>query len=394
VETAGGRLAFTPTAAFGELAGDGEALPIGRPQAQSSNTIVQVDEHLLVKGFRRLREGLNPDVEIGRYLTEVARFPHVAPLAGTLDYTRKDGVTMTLALVQGYVSNQGDGWGYTLAYLQRHLESRLNVPEPEAPDVHAAYLELLGTLGRRTAELHRALALPTSDPAFAPVPLTEADVAEDQRRVLADIDHTFGLLRARMPQLPPASAAIARALVEQGDALRAVVERPLAPGRALKTRFHGDYHLGQVLVTKNDFVIIDFEGEPGRTLEERREKRSPLRDVAGMLRSFGYAASSAVRAASALEGESEATRAAARRWQQQARRAFLAGYHGTEGEAALRDTLAAGADLLTVYEIEKALYELRYELNNRPDWVEIPLGGLLDLAAAASPATGAHDGDR
>ncbi|HEX4509702.1 MAG TPA: putative maltokinase, partial [Burkholderiaceae bacterium] len=285
VDTAEGRIHFQPTTEFPILAGDVDALPIGRPQAQSSNTIVTVEEHLLMKGFRRLREGVNPDVELGRFLTEVAGYPNCAPLAGVVELVRKDGARTTLALVQGFVHNQGDGWTFTLDYLQRYLELSKAATEPEAADVHGGYIALIETLGRRTAELHRALAIPTSDAAFAAEPLTAADLAEDQRRALAEVAQTVTLLESRLVSLPPAAREQAAALWKARPALEAWARRTIAPGNAQKTRLHGDYHLGQVLVTRNDFTIIDFEGEPGRPLEERRAKRSPLHDVAGMLRS-------------------------------------------------------------------------------------------------------------
>src|SRR5262249_39211733 len=161
--------------------------------AQSSNTIVAVEEHLLLKGYRRLREGLNPDVEIGRFLTEVAGFRHCAPLAGVVELEAKDGVRMTLALVQGFVHNQGDGWSFPLEYLHRPLQERKPSTEPEPADAHGGYLALVETLGRRTAELHGALALATDDPAFSPEPLTAQDVAEDQKRVLAEVAQTLAL---------------------------------------------------------------------------------------------------------------------------------------------------------------------------------------------------------
>jgi maltose alpha-D-glucosyltransferase/alpha-amylase len=384
IETADGRIRCQPTTEFPLLAGELETLPISRPQAQSSNTIVAVEEHLLMKGFRRLREGVNPDVEIGRYLTEVAGFKHCAPLAGVVELERKDGVRMTLALVQGFVHNQGDGWTFTLDYLQRHLELRKASAEPEPADAHGGYLALVETLGRRTAELHQAFALPTADAAFAPEPLVAQDVADDQQRVLGDVTTTLALLESRLTALAGATREQAAGLLKARAALEAWTRRPITPGRAQLTRTHGDYHLGQVLVTRNDFVIIDFEGEPGRSLEERRAKRSPMHDVAGMLRSFGYAAAAALRAVGTNDDERAALEPSVERWQQQARASFLLGY-GAASEGA-----PPPEGLLDLYEMEKALYELRYELNNRPDWVGIPLRGLLDLLARPA-ADGAND---
>jgi maltose alpha-D-glucosyltransferase/alpha-amylase len=385
--TASGQLRFAPTARYAELGGERLAtLPIGRPQAQSSNTIVLINETLFLKAIRRLRSGINPEVEVGRHLTEVARFAHCVPLAGTLDHVDAAGTITTLAVVQGYVTNQGDGWHYTTEYLQRHLEVRRRASEAEAPDVHGGYLALIGTLGRRTAELHQALAMPGPDPSFTPEPLLAADIAADRARVERDLQETLALLSARRSQLPVDAQPAAEALLEGTARLQALIERcSRAPAggtsRGQRIRIHGDYHLGQVLVTKNDFVLIDFEGEPGRPLAERRARRSPLRDVAGMLRSFDYAAQSALRAATADSADGVAALAAsAQAWRRQARTAFLGGYDAAGSKAGLYDTLAPDG-LLGLYELEKALYELRYELNNRPDWAGIPLMGLADLLA-------------
>jgi maltose alpha-D-glucosyltransferase/alpha-amylase len=397
LKTAHGRLFFRPAAAFHSLAGDDLAsLPIERPKAQSSNTIVMVEERLLLKAYRRLRTGVNPELEVGRHLTDVLHFPHCAPLAGALEYVGDDGTSMTLALVQGHVANQGDGWDYTIDYLARYFELRRGATEPEAPDVHGGYLALVEMLGRRTAELHLAFAAPTDDAAFAPEPLLTADLAVQRQRIGEDLGSVLELLRSRLAQLPSPAQNIAQSLLGQRRALQALIDNSdggTPPGeapRALKTRIHGDYHLGQVLVTKNDFTIIDFEGEPGRTLEARRAKVSPVRDVAGMLRSFGYAAQSALRAAAGKDQAPETLVPLAAQWQQQARAAFLLAYDAVAGGAGLYDTLEPGAGLLGLFELDKALYELRYELNNRPDWVGIPLQGLLDLL---SP-TGAADGTR
>jgi maltose alpha-D-glucosyltransferase/alpha-amylase len=380
----GGRLLFKPTASFRALAGDDLATrPIERPKAQSSNTIVMVDELLFLKGCRRLRTGINPELEIGRYLTDVAGFEHCAPLAGWLEHVDADGTPTTLALVQGYVPNQGDGWNHAVGYLSRYFELRRSVTDPEPPDVHGGYLTVIEMLGRRTAELHLALARKSGDPAFDPEPLTGADLAATRRRIDDDLGVSLDLLQARAPQLPPLLQNAAQALLSQRTALQALIAGSDEAPRALKTRHHGDYHLGQVLLAKNDFIIIDFEGEPGRSLEERRAKHSPLRDVAGMLRSFSYAAHVAMRSAASKAEDLETLAPAAEHWRQQARAAFLRAYDAAAGGSGLYESLEPGIGLLGLFELEKALYELRYELNNRPDWVGIPLQGLLDLLSAA-----------
>jgi maltose alpha-D-glucosyltransferase/alpha-amylase len=391
LKSARGTLRFKPTAAFRALAGENPgALPVGQAKAMTSNTVVTFDETLMLKGFRLLREGVNPEVEVGRFLTEVAHFAHCAPLAGVLEYERNDGVVMTLAVLQGYVSNQGDGWTYTVEYLQRHLELREGRAEPEPPDAHGAYLELVRTLARRTAEMHLAFARATGDPAFDPEPLTEADLRADREQTARELSATLALLAERVPALPAPAQAAAQAVLAAEPQLRARIERGPGPGRIVKTRIHGDYHLQQVLVTKNDFVIIDFEGEPARSLQERRAKRSPLRDVAGMLRSFAYASQQALRDMRVgTEDNRAAAVEAAERWLQQVRGAFVAAYQEAIGGAPLLDTLDPAQGLLRLFELDKALYELRYELNNRPDWVGIPLQGLLAFATDETQG-GAH----
>jgi maltose alpha-D-glucosyltransferase/alpha-amylase len=387
-------LRFRQTPLFASLAGEAlDEEPIARPNAQSSNTIVMIGERLLLKGYRRLRAGVNPEVEIGRFLTEVAQFAHCVPVGGVLEYDAPDGESMSLAIVQGYVANQGDGWTHTTGYLQRYFELRRTSTEPEPLDVHGANLALIETLGRRTAELHLAFARPSSDEAFEPQLLTAHDLAGLREKIGEDARATLDALQTRARQLPDDTAAQAQTVL---GARAAILERiaqvaPVPPG-ALKTRHHGDYHLGQVLLTKNDFVIIDFEGEPGRTLQERRAKHSPLRDVAGMLRSFGYARAAALRAAATNDDELALLAPLAEQWELQARGARQRGYDAAASAAAsaaqVGDALSPSYALVGLFELEKVLYELRYELDNRPDWVRIPLQGILGLVGGAARATG------
>jgi maltose alpha-D-glucosyltransferase/alpha-amylase len=381
--TTGGTIRFTPTTAFAELAADDLAtLEVARPRAQSSNTIVTVGERLFLKGYRRLRVGLNPEFEVGRYLTEVARFPNCVPVAGVVEYTAADGSTMTLSLLQAHISNQGDGWVYTLGYLQRYLELRRTSVEAMPPDVHGAYLALAATLGQRTAELHLAMSRSKGNPAFDPEPLAQADVQSYRTHALAEAQSTLALLESRASQLTGPALDEARALLAAKPRLleRIAQMTSAAPG-GLKTRIHADYHLAQVLLTKNDFVIIDFEGEPGRSFDERRAKHSPLRDVAGMLRSFSYARASGLRGAATTPDELTLLAPLAAAWESETREAFLQAYAKTVQGSKLYDSFGGAQGLLSLFELEKALYELRYELNNRPDWVRIPLAGISGLLA-------------
>jgi maltose alpha-D-glucosyltransferase / alpha-amylase len=396
-----GKLQFRRTAAFAEIAGsDFATLPVERPRGSSSNTVVNMRERLMLKGYRRLRVGMNPELEMGLYLTEVVHYANCAPLAGVLEYIANDGQTRLLAMLQAFVPNQGDGWTYSLEYVRRHLEQYRTTPAGDAlpANAHEAYLSLIRVLAVRTAELHRALAQPTSNAAFAPQALSRADIDAYRQRALEEARQALDLLAANMEAVPAADRERANAVLALRDQIKARIEacaKALPPG--VKIRIHGDYHLGQVLVTRNDFVIIDFEGEPGNSLEQRRAKHSPLRDVAGMMRSFGYVQQSALR--SVAHNEAEAARLAplARGWELEVRAAFLSAYDGA-GDAAARgaaargaaargaaargaalyDALQPGQGLLGLFELEKALYELRYELGNRPSWVGIPLQGILD----------------
>ncbi|HZE91179.1 MAG TPA: maltose alpha-D-glucosyltransferase [Rhizobacter sp.] len=381
--TESGSLRFTPTSVFAELASDDLAqLPVDRPRAQSSNTIVTVGERLFLKGYRRLRAGLNPEFEVGRFLTEVAHFPNCVPVAGVVEYTAADGSMLTLALLQAHISNQGDGWAYTLDYLQRYLEQRRTSAEAAPPDVHGAYLALAATLGQRTAELHLALARKTGNPAFDPEPLAQGDIAAYRAQAGAEAQATLALLESRLGQLSAAAADDARALLgAKARLLERIAQFGAGAAGGLKTRIHADYHLAQVLLTKNDFVIIDFEGEPGRSFDERRAKHSPLRDVAGMLRSFSYASASGVRGAATTPDELLLLAPLAAAWESETRGAFLQAYAGAVKGSTLYESFDGEPGLLSLFELEKALYELRYELNNRPDWVRIPLAGISGLLA-------------
>jgi maltose alpha-D-glucosyltransferase / alpha-amylase len=354
LQTEHGSIRFTPSAAFREIAGaDLAALSVSRLQAQSTNTSVTLSERLFLKCYRNLRPGANPELEVGRFLTEVAKFRNCVPVAGAVEYASGEKEPATLALLQSFVPNQGDGWSYTLDYLQRYLETHLGTPEA----THAAYLILIQTLATRTAELHRALATPSRDPAFAPEPLTPADVASWKSRVREEAVETLNMVKNSE-------------LLGKREQLHALIDSCAAPrGKALKIRHHGDYHLGQVLVANNDWIIIDFEGEPSRPLAESRRKHSPLRDVAGMLRSFSYAKWSAAKDNPQPLDE----------WEAETRRVFLSAYAAAMKDSGLFDSFEDVGGLMRLFELEKVLYELRYELGNRPDWIQVPVSGLLAM---------------
>jgi maltose alpha-D-glucosyltransferase/alpha-amylase len=382
-----GTLRCVPTREFARIAGTGwDALPIGSPGPQSSNTIVNVGERLFLKAYRRLQAGINPEAEMGRYLTEVAHFPNSVPVAGTIEYILDDKRATTLGMLQGYVENQGDGWEFTISHLDRYFELHpADGAGQAAADAHGGYLALVRTLGVRTAELHAELARTTGDAAFDPEPIAPADVAAWTQRVRRGGEAALDRLARRLNELPDSMRAQAEDMLGRRDAILARIDRHAADrSAARKTRVHGDYHLGQVLVAQNDFIIVDFEGEPTRTLAERREKQSPLKDVAGMLRSFDYAMHVALEHA---DGDRQEMRSARERsgqeWQAAARRMFLDGYEEVAAAAGLALPRAEAKGLLELFLIEKALYELAYEIDHRPDWVRVPLRGLAEILAGA-----------
>ena len=380
-----GKLRFTPTKVYADLAGgEVEKLPITRPKFQSSNTVVMLDTRLFLKGYRRIRDGVNPEFEVGRFLTEVARFPNCVPVAGAVEYIAADGATTSLALLQGQVANQGDGWSYTLDYLERTFESQLAVSTEPAADMHGAYLSLAHTLGTRTAELHKALALRTGDPAFEPEALEQSDLVAWKQRVHDDALMTLTLLEQHQNGFPAPAVENTRLLLDQRQQLLERIEGCGMPaGTCLKTRYHGDYHLGQVLVNNNDFIIIDFEGEPARPLAERRAKHSALRDVAGMLRSFDYARWSALLRDTYTDVDRDRLAPLAQGWARETRETFLRAYDETARNAGLYESMAEIQGLIDLFELEKALYELRYETGNRPAWINVPLLGVLALCGLA-----------
>jgi len=364
---------------YPQLRGDPTSpLTMSQTAGQSSNTTVRIGDMFFLKFYRRLQSGINPEVEIGKYLTEVVRFPNIVPVACTAEYRNVEGVPVTLALLQAFVMNQGDGWDYTVSYLIRFLEDRRS-NLALAEDVHGAYLELVKTLATRTAELHRAMATPTTDEAFSPEPIRKEDLAAWRMSVRADAEKTLEILTQRARDLPAPVVADIDTLLSRREILLKQIDASVSRSlQGLKTRYHGDFHLGQVLVKRNDFIIVDFEGEPARPLAERRMKHSPLRDVAGMLRSFTYARQTGMQRCN-VQSTEDCTRwnSLLDKWEHDVRSLFIATYDAIARPAGIYQSLKDAQPLLTLFEIEKALYETRYELSNRPDWATIPLRSLI-----------------
>ena len=396
-----GMLVGSTTRAFARLRGpETIRLEAALSVAEQSNNSVVFGERLILKVFRRVEEGVNPELEVGRFLTEQTSFSQIAPLAGSLEYRRDRGEPVALAVLQGYVPNQGDAWQYTLTTLAHYLKdmeapaageapvmprnllqaSSMDLPEIAAKTV-GPYLDSARLLGRRTAELHLALASDPDDPAFAP----ERVSPQDQRSIYQSLNglaaRSLELLRSQLTRLPEDAKDEAKRVLELEpkitQALRAFLARRLTTTRI---RVHGDYHLGQVLYTGHDFVIIDFEGEPTRALYERRLKRLALRDVAGMLRSFSYATQAAMRSENVQPEMRQRLEGWGRFWVDAVSAAFLRSYLASAGNASFVPQTTEDLDLqLSTMLLEKALYELRYELNLRPDWVRIPLRGILEV---------------
>src|SRR5215210_6820210 len=314
--------------------------------AEQSNSSIVFDDKLVLKAFRRLEAGDNPELEMLRFLSG-RDFPNIAELAGWADY---EGELMdaTLAVVQRFVPGGRDGWELALDEIGS---------DPEA------FVARMTELGAVIGRMHTTLASDATDPAFAP----EEPSMESTSLITATIDEQIERLFVDLPRDMEALEPIANRGEEVRDRL-SLLSHVGAGGRLI--RHHGDLHLGQTLLAPDRWIVLDFEGEPARPLLERRRKRSPLRDVAGMLRSFAYAASAAElqRGIAVPEG-----------WEHDTRTAFLEGYLAEVEPSLLPPGQAATMQLLSIFELEKAVYELRYELNNRPNWVHIPVAGIARL---------------
>jgi maltose alpha-D-glucosyltransferase/alpha-amylase len=396
---------------------DHQGLTPRHGSAEQSNTSVLFGNRVILKLFRHPESGLNPDCEIGRFLTEETHFPNIPPFGGSIEYFREGEQPATLAMLQGLVENQGDGWKWMLEELERYYENygKETVPAEESaklayrgpiPDGarasafacdHAGVaLQAAAILGRRTAEMHRALVAPSSAAAviqesFSAEPLSNEDLLGLQRAINDQATQAYALLRKSMSLLPEDAVEVGAFLLSRRTRTLEDLEQAKSAGNSRaqletetygsKTRIHGDYHLGQVLRVKTDFVILDFEGEPARSLEARRAKHSPLRDVAGMLRSFNYAAWAALMRYSSRRPDDEAhLEPWARLWDYSVSAEFLHGYRETMAGSQLLPANPSGfRALLNLYLLQKVFYELLYELNSRPDWVKIPLMGIQSL---------------
>jgi maltose alpha-D-glucosyltransferase/alpha-amylase len=387
----GGTVKFVPTSAF-------ERRPIPdvprarRLGGEQSNSSILIEGYAVLKLYRAIHDGTNPEVEMTRFLTEETDFTATAPLLGTIEYTGEDGFGAALGVVTGLLENQGDVWSSVLDYLKRTFEdSRLAMTQPgegtgRDEDVHAYFMTLAHKLGQRTAEMHRALCpIDTVNPDFKPEPITQKDLASWSEAAQAEAETALASLE-RWLDTKTGTDEATEALVRQLLALKPrIIERiaktVTAKIKAMKTRYHGDYHMGQVLFVQNDFAIIDFEGEPRRPMAERRGKHSPLKDVAGMLRSVDYAAGAATRAASDLStADREAQARFCGDWRDRTIVAFMRGYRARiKACPSWPEKEAEAQQLIDLFLLEKGFYEISYELANRPTWLAIPVQGVLDL---------------
>ena len=385
----GGTMRFSPSDSFAKVVGDTlkGATPLHRLTA-SSNSVSLLGDKLFLKAYRRLHSGISPELEMGRFLTDVAGFEHCVPVAGSIDFHATDGAVYTLALLQAQVMNQGDAWTHTVDQLVRLLESFCNTgDEIEIHDKIGPIVERMQVLARRIAQLHLALARRTGNPGFDPEPVQSDDLKSWVAAVEDECRSSLELLSQRSEVWEKPLAELAQRVTEAAPALIARInQNSLATPAGVKTRLHGDLHLGQVLICEDDFLIIDFEGEPQRTLAERRAKHSALRDVAGMLRSFDYARYSALHQYAMTAPDPDRMAQAARQWEQCMRKGFLQAYGQVAVAGGLYASVAdfeAAAWLIDLFELEKALYELRYEMDNRPDWIGVPLAGIAGLAGVS-----------
>ena len=358
---------------------------VRRLSGEQTNVSVIVDDGMVLKIYRRLQTGVQPDVEIGRFLTETAGYANTPAYLGSATYQTSEGQLHTLATAFAFVRNQGDAWTAMLDALTRDIESHLitATPETDPAGVPFAYpLDVAETLGQRTAQLHAALATKTDDSAFSVVPIRASDLKSWSKSTASEAHKCLTALRKQLKSVSDDVAGdIKELLAAKSELMNQITAVESLEPSGGKSRIHGDYHLGQVLICEGDVMIVDFEGEPQRTLSQRRTKTSPLRDVGGMLRSFDYLAWSALDRRRHVAGEvHEAEQQRAMVWRNQTVDTFLRAYVESASQAPTYPQDARTAKgLLRLFTIQKAIYEIGYEAANRPAWISIPVRGLIDL---------------
>lgn len=368
------------TERFAELF-SGEPHEVRRQQGEQSNTSAILDGHVMLKLYRRLQAGVHPEIEMGRYLSTNG-FRNTPALLGSIEYTAAEGTPIALAVAHEFVENQGDGWTVSVDFLKRAFVQRRvirvhgeeeAVATDERTDLIETYERYSGILGTRLGEMHRVLAHPTADPAFAPEPVTPGELEIIGHDIAVRAASAFHALASAAPSLEASKEEAEQILAMRKRVLERIRELAALSEPTIKTRIHGDFHLGQVLVTADDVLIVDLEGETQAPFEERRHKQPQIRDVAGMLRSFDYARVASLLAIGPDRREDAgAVEERMAQWESRAVHAFLNAYESTSGKAIDRN-------LLDLYVVGKAVYELTYELANRPSWLRIPIRGLMNL---------------
>jgi maltose alpha-D-glucosyltransferase/alpha-amylase len=383
LEENGLRLEFRPTSRLSDK-------PIKQPEhiraveTEQSNSTALVDSDYVVKVYRKLESGINPEIEIGRFLTEVAGFANTPALLGSVELVEGDKKS-AVAIVHAFVENQGDAWTVTSAYLDRFVDEQRLLGASEHPaesEEQVPYLRYMSQIGRRVAEMHLALAGSDKFPDFAPEPTRPADVEHWIEDMIGRAERVFDALQQRRETIKEADRLLVDQVLTQRATLRDRLGALLPQDiDGLNIRHHGDFHLGQILIVKDDIFIIDFEGEPRRALNERRRKAPAARDVAGLIRSIDYSATAALeRALKVAPDEQGKLGAALAEWRERSAAAFLAAYREVMTNQRLwpADPLAA-EQMLNFFLLEKAFYEIEYELAHRPEWLRVPLTGMLRI---------------
>jgi maltose alpha-D-glucosyltransferase/alpha-amylase len=353
--------------------------------AEQSNSSLLVGDVAMIKLIRHIFPGIHPEVEMTRYLTR-AGYDHTAPLLGEVAHTDSSGRRSTLIIVQGAIRNQGDAWNWMLNNLRRGADELvLNDPAVQPDDdVFRSLISFVAMVGLRLGELHVVLAAKTGDEAFSPVVSGDSEVEAMRKAVAGELAYAMSKLEERDENADPAIDLLARPLLERRSELAELAGTLAESARhTLMTRTHGDFHLGQILVSEGDAVIIDFEGEPAKNLAERRAKTNPLRDVAGLLRSLSYLVATAQLDNDAvIEHDNEVRREAIARFGRHAEEAFLDAYSQAVSVSKELDMPPhQRRRVLDAFLLEKAAYEIAYEARNRPKWLPIPLSGLTEIVA-------------
>jgi maltose alpha-D-glucosyltransferase/alpha-amylase len=369
---------FRPTSAFCAVAIDRHQ--VRRLASEQANSSVVLDGSYILKFVRTLHRGPHPEVEVGAFLTERGLFPQAPALTGVVERIAADGSVSALMLLHRLIAHQGDAATVMMDALKRELDVGVfaAASHPALAESMAPTLRLAELIGRRTGELHLALGSGERGTAFSTEPLTKDDLRRSAERSEAMIETAFSALETALYELPERDRHTIDALLKRrGDLSRLMRGLAKLPGKACKSRIHGDYHLGQVLVVKDDIAIVDFDGEPGQPAEDRLGKYSPLRDVASMLRSFAYVAETAARDFSDRFAESrETAQAIAAEWEGFASASFMAGY-GAATEGMQPVDPAVRRQLIDFHLIQRTLYEIIYEAGTRPGWIGLPARGLL-----------------